>query len=127
MRNGADFAVFVSTAQEFDGSDSGREARRGGVLGQDQGGREARQGALRRDDRVPVAGSQTFAKVPPGETRHPAGSWPFGEGSDENVGGTFHCKENEKLIRKNLFFFTFLSIFLSLTAGENPIFRSPLS
>jgi deoxyhypusine synthase len=29
MRNGADFAVFVNTAQEFDGSDSGEEAGEG--------------------------------------------------------------------------------------------------
>lgn len=27
MKNGADFAVFVNTAQEFDGSDSGARAR----------------------------------------------------------------------------------------------------
>uniref|UniRef100_A0A8C3NJP2 Deoxyhypusine synthase n=1 Tax=Geospiza parvula TaxID=87175 RepID=A0A8C3NJP2_GEOPR len=55
MRNGADFSVYVNTAQEFDGSDSGRAAGRGRVLGQDPRGRHPRQGLRRRLARVPAA------------------------------------------------------------------------
>ncbi|XP_050340566.1 deoxyhypusine synthase-like [Bactrocera neohumeralis] len=33
MRNGADYTVFISNGQEFDGSDAARQARGGGVVG----------------------------------------------------------------------------------------------
>ena len=80
MRNGADFAVFVSTAQEFDGSDSGARPDEAVSWGKIRA--DARPVKVHCDATIafPLLVSQTFAKVPPGETRHPAGSWPFGGG-----------------------------------------------
>ena len=80
MRNGADFAVFVSTAQEFDGSDSGARPDEAVSWGKIRA--DARPVNVHCDATIafPLLVSQTFAKVPAGETRHPAGSWPLGVG-----------------------------------------------
>lgn len=78
MRNGADFAVFVSTAQEFDGSDSGARPDEAVSWGKIRA--DARPVKVHCDATIafPLLVSQTFAKVPAGQTRHPAGSWPLG-------------------------------------------------
>ena len=78
MRNGADFAVFVSTAQEFDGSDSGARPDEAVSWGKIRA--DAKPVKVHCDATIafPLLVSQTFAKVPEGKTRHPAGSWPFG-------------------------------------------------
>ncbi len=78
MRNGADFAVVVSTAQEFDGSDSGArpdEAVSWGKIRPD-----ASPVKVNADATIvlPLLVSQTFAKLPPGCTRWPAGTGPRG-------------------------------------------------
>jgi len=78
MRNGADFAVVVSTAQEFDGSDSGArpdEAVSWGKIRPD-----AAPVKVNADATIvlPLLVSQTFAKLPPGCTRWPAGTGPRG-------------------------------------------------
>lgn len=80
MRNGADFAVFVSTAQEFDGSDSGARPDEAVSWGKIRA--DAKPVKVHCDATIafPLLVSQTFAKVPRGETRHRAGSWPFGVG-----------------------------------------------
>uniref|UniRef100_A0A1I8FMI2 DHS-like NAD/FAD-binding domain-containing protein n=1 Tax=Macrostomum lignano TaxID=282301 RepID=A0A1I8FMI2_9PLAT len=54
MRNGANFAVFVNTGQEFDGSDSGARRRRGRQLGQNPAGRAACEGLLGRHAGLPA-------------------------------------------------------------------------
>ena len=83
MRNGADFAVFVSTAQEFDGSDSGARPDEAVSWGKIRA--DARPVKVHCDATIafPLLVSQTFAKVPAGATRHPAGSWPLGTGGGE--------------------------------------------
>ena len=79
MRNGADFAVFVSTAQEFDGSDSGARPDEAVSWGKIRA--DARPVKVHCDATIafPLLVSQTFAKVPEGATRYPAGSWPLGD------------------------------------------------
>ena len=48
MRNGADFAVSINTAQEFDGERQRRQTGRGGQLGKDSTGGEPGQGVRGR-------------------------------------------------------------------------------
>jgi deoxyhypusine synthase len=76
MRNGADYAVVVSTAQEFDGSDSGArpdEAVSWGKIRADAAPVKVYADATLV---LPLLISQTFAKLPKGCRRWPAGQGP---------------------------------------------------
>jgi deoxyhypusine synthase len=69
MRNGADFAVVVSTAQEYDGSDSGArpdEAVSWGKIRTDAAPVKVTADATIA---LPLLVSQTFAKLPAGQRR----------------------------------------------------------
>jgi deoxyhypusine synthase len=76
MRNGADYAVVISTAQEFDGSDSG--ARPDEAVSWGKIRTDAAPVKVYCDATIafPLLLSQTFAKLPPGCRRWPAGQGP---------------------------------------------------
>jgi deoxyhypusine synthase len=75
MRNGADFAVYVSTAQEFDGSDSG--ARPDEAVSWGKIKPTATPVKVHADATIafPLLVAATFAKVGAGQRRHAAGSY----------------------------------------------------
>lgn len=75
MRNGADFAVYVSTAQEFDGSDSGARPDEAVSWGKIKPGAAPVKVHADATIAFPLLVAATFAKVPEGETRLPAGSY----------------------------------------------------
>ena len=64
MRNGADFAVYLNTAQEFDGSDSGAHPDEAVSWGKIRG--DATPVKVVGDATIlfPLLVSQTFAKLP---------------------------------------------------------------
>ncbi|MFH1290923.1 MAG: deoxyhypusine synthase family protein, partial [Nanoarchaeota archaeon] len=63
FRNGADYAVYINNAQEFDASDAGGFAGRGDFVGEDFAGRRNCEGLRRRDDFVPDFGCWEFCSV----------------------------------------------------------------
>lgn len=75
MRNGADFAVYVSTAQEFDGSDSGARPDEAVSWGKIKAAATPVKVHADATIAFPLLVAATFAKVPAGERRLPAGSF----------------------------------------------------
>ena len=76
MRNGADYAVVVSTAQEFDGSDSGARPDEAVSWGKIRTDATPVKVCADATIALPLLVSQTFAKLPAGCRRWPAGSGP---------------------------------------------------
>ena len=87
MKNGADYAVYVSTAQEFDGSDSGARPDEAVSWGKIRA--DARPVKVHADATLafPLLVAATFARLPKGERRWPAGGEGSGGGGGGGVGG----------------------------------------
>ena len=69
MRNGADFAVVVSTAQEYDGSDSGARPDEAVSWGKIRADAAPVKVTADATIALPLLVSQTFAKLPRGQRR----------------------------------------------------------